>query len=78
MNLLLSVADTGIGIPREYWDRVFDRFFRVDSSRNCAHGGGFGLGLSIVKLAADSHKGTVRLSSAPGIGSTFAVELPGT
>jgi heavy metal sensor kinase len=77
-KVLLSVADTGIGIPQEYWDRVFDRFFRVDSSRNRAHGGGAGLGLSIVKLAADSHKGTVRLLSAPGIGSTFTVELPGT
>jgi heavy metal sensor kinase len=72
----LSVADTGIGIPGEHFERVFDRYFRVDSSRNRASGGGAGLGLSIVKLAVDSHKGSVRLQSVPGEGSTFTVELP--
>ena len=53
-RVLLIVSDTGIGIPPECVDRVFDRFFRVDESRTRADGGS-GLGLSIVKLAAESH-----------------------
>ena len=71
----LRVVDTGVGIPAELTDRVFDRFFRVEASRNRASGGA-GLGLSIVKLAAESHQGAVRLHSQPGRGSTFTVELP--
>lgn len=71
----LRVADTGIGIPTDLTERVFDRFYRVEASRHRGSGGA-GLGLSIVKLAAESHQGTVRLQSAPGRGSTFTVELP--
>jgi signal transduction histidine kinase len=71
----LTVSDTGIGIPLEYLSRVFDRFFRVDSSRSRAAGGS-GLGLAIVKLAAEAHKGRVEVSSQPGSGSTFTVYLP--
>jgi heavy metal sensor kinase len=71
----LSVCDTGIGIPPECADRVFDRFYRVDGSH--AHAGsGCGLGLSIVKLAAESHHGLVHLTSELGRGSTFTVKLP--
>jgi signal transduction histidine kinase len=71
----LIVSDTGIGIPSEYCGRVFDRFFRVDDSRARANGGS-GLGLSIVKLAAESHRGTVNVNSELGHGSTFTVSLP--
>lgn len=71
----LIVSDTGIGIPAESLDRVFDRFYRVDSSRARSHGGN-GLGLAIVKLAAESHKGGVKVCSRLGQGSTFTVSLP--
>ena len=71
----LIVADTGIGIPPECVERVFDRFYRVDGSRTRADGGS-GLGLSIVKLAAESHQGSVDLISQVGHGSTFTVSLP--
>ena len=72
---ILTVSDTGIGIPPEAAKRVFDRFFRVDQSRNRASGGA-GLGLAIVKLAAESHNGSVKLRSEVGSGSTFTVEIP--
>jgi heavy metal sensor kinase len=74
--LRLTVSDTGIGIPHECMGRVFDRFYRVDESRARAGGGSSGLGLSIVKLAAESHHGSVHLASEPGRGSTFTVILP--
>ena len=72
---ILSVRDTGCGIPVEAHSRVFDRFYRVEQSRS-RRTGGSGLGLSIVKLAAESHRGSVRLESEVGEGSTFTVELP--
>jgi heavy metal sensor kinase len=71
----LVISDTGIGIPAECAGRVFDRFYRVDNSRARADGGS-GLGLSIVKLAAESHQGSVDVVSEPGRGSTFTVRLP--
>jgi heavy metal sensor kinase len=71
----LTVSDTGIGIPPECSTRVFDRFYRVEPSRSRSQGGS-GLGLSIVKLAAEAHKGAVALSSKLGSGSTFTVTLP--
>jgi signal transduction histidine kinase len=70
----LVVSDTGIGIPPECIGRVFDRFYRVGDVRTRANGGS-GLGLSIVKLAAESHHGSVALTSEPGHGSTFTVTL---
>jgi heavy metal sensor kinase len=70
----LVVSDTGIGIPPESVGRVFDRFYRVRDVRTRANGGS-GLGLSIVKLAAESHRGSVALESTPGQGSTFTVTL---
>jgi signal transduction histidine kinase len=71
----LLISDSGIGIPVECLPRVFDRFYRVNDSRARANGGS-GLGLSIVKLAAESHRGSVEVTSEPGHGSTFAVSLP--
>ena len=70
----LVVSDTGIGISPECVGRVFDRFYRVRDVRTRANGGS-GLGLSIVKLAAESHRGSVALVSEPGQGSTFTVTL---
>jgi heavy metal sensor kinase len=71
----LIVSDTGIGIPAECAPRVFDRFFRVENGSR-GQSGGAGLGLSIVKLAAESHRGRVEVQSEVGRGSTFTVSLP--
>ena len=67
-----SVRDTGIGIPKNEQERVFERFYRVDKSRS-KELGGTGLGLSIVKHAAKYHNATINLSSKEGEGSTFTV-----
>lgn len=72
---VLEVADTGIGIPAEALPRVFERFFRVDEARSREQGGA-GLGLSIVKSICTAHQGRVDVSSEPGRGSRFRVELP--
>jgi heavy metal sensor kinase len=75
LQAVLEVVDTGIGIPSEALPRVFDRFFRVDQARSRDHGGA-GLGLSIVKSICTAHRGRVDVSSVPGRGSRFRVELP--
>ncbi len=69
----ITVSDTGPGIPPEHVSRVFDRFYRVDSSRNLA---GTGLGLSLVKSIVELHKGTVELRSVPGEGTTVTLVFP--
>lgn len=69
---LLRIADTGIGIPAEYQDRVFERFFRVDKSRSKSTGG-TGLGLSIVKHIAQLHHAKIDLQSKPGVGTQISV-----
>ena len=74
-SAVLTVADTGIGIPKEAQSRVFERFYRVDKSHS-RETGGTGLGLSIVKHAVEYMGGSVTLASAPGKGSTFTVILP--
>ncbi len=71
----ISVHDTGIGIKPEDQKRVFERFYRVDKARS-RELGGTGLGLSIVKHLAQSFGGKVGVTSEPGKGSTFIVELP--
>ena len=71
-GLRIQVSDTGIGIAPEAAPHVFDRFYRGDQARS-RQNGGFGLGLAIVKWIAESHDGTVELSSTPGTGSTFTV-----
>lgn len=72
---VLSVADTGIGIPPEHQDRIFERFYRVDKSRS-KELGGTGLGLSIVKHAARLHNAKIELSSTEGIGTAVTVSFP--
>ena len=72
---LLSVSDSGIGIPARDRVRVFERFYRVDRGRS-RQTGGTGLGLSIVKHVAENHGGRIELDSTLGVGSTFTVRLP--
>jgi two-component system sensor histidine kinase SenX3 len=71
----VSVTDQGEGLSAEDQERVFERFYRVDSARS-RHTGGTGLGLSIVKHVASNHGGEVTLWSQPGQGSTFTLRLP--
>ena len=72
---LISVRDTGAGIPAPDLDHIFDRFARADPGRS-RHTGGFGLGLSIVKAIVDAHGGEVHVASAVGVGTTFEILLP--
>ncbi len=71
----ITVADTGVGIPLEAQDKIFDRFYRVEKSRSRREGG-VGLGLAIVRELVDAMGGAVSLVSAPGEGSAFTVTLP--
>jgi signal transduction histidine kinase len=71
----VTVHDTGAGIPAEELAHVFDRFYRVDRSRDRATGGA-GLGLTIVRRLVEVHGGRVAVASRPGQGTTFTVELP--
>ena len=72
---VLSVKDTGIGIPKEHQSRIFERFYRVDKSHSRATGG-TGLGLSIVKHVAELHQATVELESTEHIGTEIRVCFP--
>ena len=73
-NNRLVVSDTGIGIPAEHKDRIFERFYRVDKSHSKASGG-TGLGLSIVKHAAAYHKAEITLESTPGKGTAITIQF---
>ncbi len=72
---VLAVKDTGIGIPPEHQERVFERFYRVDKSHS-KESGGTGLGLSIVKHAVQDLGGRIELDSTPGEGTAIKVYLP--
>ena len=74
-NAIFEVADTGIGIPPAEQDRIFERFYRVDTARS-RETGGTGLGLSLVRHAVRRGDGSIELTSAVGEGSTFRVLLP--
>ena len=71
-NTVVSVSDTGIGIPPEHHSRIFERFYRVDKSHS-KETGGTGLGLSIVKHAVAYHHGKLKLDSTPGKGTTITI-----
>ncbi len=72
---LISVADTGVGIPKEDVPHIFDRFYRSDKMRTRSSEG-TGLGLSIAKWIVDAHGGKIQVESEPGVGTTFFVTLP--
>jgi signal transduction histidine kinase len=72
---MLSVADTGSGIPAEHLGRIFERFYRVDSARGRGEGG-TGLGLAIVKHLVEAHGGVVRAESIVGQGTTITLNFP--
>jgi two-component system phosphate regulon sensor histidine kinase PhoR len=74
-TIQIKVKDEGIGIPESDLDRIFERFYRVDTNRSREYGG-TGLGLSIVKHIAKLHGGWVQVESKIGKGSTFIVNLP--
>ena len=73
-NILVEVADNGIGIPKKHINHVFDRFYRVDKSRSRDRGGS-GLGLAIVKHIIEAHKQTINVRSTPELGATFGFTL---
>ncbi|HQC82850.1 MAG TPA: ATP-binding protein, partial [Bacillota bacterium] len=72
---ILSVEDTGIGIPAEHHSRIFERFYRVDKSHS-KQTGGTGLGLSIVKHIAGFHNAHIEMDSVPDKGTRIAVKFP--
>lgn len=74
-NIVITVKDTGIGIPAESLDRIFERFYRADKSHS-RRIGGTGLGLSIVKHGAQLHGGSVSVESTEGVGTTMTLILP--
>lgn len=71
----LTVSDTGIGIPEEHRDHVFERFYRVDKSRS-KETGGTGLGLAIVKHVAERYGAAISIESEVGVGTSISVEFP--
>ena len=74
-RVVMVISDTGLGIPPEHVDRIFERLYRADRSR-ARDVGGTGLGLAIVKHLARLHGGEVKVTSLPGSGTTFRIDLP--
>lgn len=74
-NFHIKVADSGVGIPDDCKDQVFERFYRVDKARS-RDTGGTGLGLAITKSVIQMHKGSIKLYSESGEGTTFTIKIP--
>ncbi|OUX37813.1 MAG: hypothetical protein CBE26_02495 [Kiritimatiellaceae bacterium TMED266] len=74
-QLIISVIDKGYGMDQKNLDRLFERFYRIDSGRSSKQGG-TGLGLSIVKHIVQTHQGVINVESEEGVGSTFHIILP--
>ena len=74
-SVLISVKDTGIGVPSDMKEKIFDRFMQADSTLS-RRAEGSGIGLSLVKAIIELHNGTIKLESRVGLGSEFIIELP--
>jgi len=74
-NILLSVENTGDGIPKDCINQIFDRFYRVDKSRS-RNKGSYGLGLAIAKAIVEQNKGKISVKSVQGVSAIFSVEFP--
>lgn len=74
-NILFSITDNGIGIPSEYKNKLFEKFFRVPAG-DTHNAKGYGLGLSYAAQVVEKHKGIIAVESQPGIGSKFTIILP--
>lgn len=74
-NIVLVVEDTGVGIPKKYLDRIFERFYRIDKARSRSEGG-TGLGLAIVKHIVININGKIEVQSEPNKGSKFIIRIP--
>ncbi len=72
-TVIIKISDTGIGIPYEFHEKIFERFYRIDSSRTTS---GTGLGLSLARTIVRRHKGDIHVMSHPNMGSVFEVRLP--
>jgi signal transduction histidine kinase len=70
---VISIEDTGTGIAPEFLEKIFERFYRAESSRTSS---GTGLGLSLARTIVRRHNGDIRVSSRPGRGSVFSMTLP--
>ena len=71
----ITISDSGIGMPSELTERIFERFYRVDKSHS-REIGGTGLGLAIVRSAISMHKGAIKATSEENVGSTFHIRIP--
>ena len=72
--VVISVSDTGVGIPAEHLPRIFERFYKVDQART--RGSGTGLGLAIARHLIEGHGGRIWVTSTVGVGTTFFCTLP--
>lgn len=72
----LTITDTGVGIHKDDIPHIFSRFYRADESRSKEHHDGYGLGLAIAKAISDRFAMAIRVTSHPGKGSAFSIDVP--